>query len=216
MSLADFLLQLSHLIGLPVVFLACAGAAITVIVRDWRVSLFGYVLVSVMLALLLSRIVPMQWALLQVIVGGLVAVMLYLSAGQLRTNPREALRWEAQWPRMASLTSFRALTVGLAAAMFFLVHESVELPKLEPLFRDALLWLVMMGLLGLALHEEPLHAGLSLLIFLGGAELLLFTLTQRRMMVGMVQGSQLLLGLAISYLVLARGLTPRTPDEEAT
>lgn len=216
MSLADLFLQLSLLIGLPVVVLTGAGAALIVIARDWRLAVFGYAVVSVGLALLLSQIIPTQWALLQIIVGGLVAVMLYLSASQLRTGSGESLRREARWPRMASLTSFRALTVGLVAAIFFLLRETVELPLLEPLFRDALLWLVMVGMLGLALHDEPLHAGLSLLTLLGGAELLLFTLTQRRMVVGMLLGGQLLLGLAISYLVLAHGLTARAPDGEAT
>ena len=216
MSLTDLFHQLSLLIGLPVVLLAGAGAAFIVIARDWRVAVLGYTVVSIGLALLFSQIIPTQWALLQIIVGGLIAVMLYLSASQLRPKPHELLHWEARWPRMASLTSFRALTVGLAAAIFFLVHESVQLPQLESLFRDALLWLVLMELLGLALHEEPLHAGLSLLTFLGGAELLLFTLTQRRMLVGMMFGGQLLLGLAVSYLVLAYGLGARMSDGEAT
>jgi hypothetical protein len=207
MSLADLFRQLSILIGLPAVLLAGAGAAIIVIARDWRLSLFGYAVVSVMLSLLLSQIIPTAWALMQAIAGGLIAVILFLSARQLREVSRGDRR-ATRWPIMASLTSFRVLAVGLATVTFVAIRSKVPIPGLEPLFRDAVSWLILMSLLGLALHEEPLHAGLCLLTFLAGSELLLFTLIQRQMLVGLWLGGQVLLGLAIAYLVLARGLAP--------
>ncbi len=208
MSLAELLLQLSVLIGLPAVLLAGAGAAVIVIARDWRAAIFGYLLVSLMLALLLSQILPAEWGLMQAIAGGLVCVMLFLSARQLSWLAKDR-HDEARWPRMASLSTFRALAVGLAAVAYFALYQEIEFPNLAPLFRNALVWLALMGILGLALHEEPLHAGLSLLTFLGGSELLLFSLLQRRMLVGMVLALQVLLGLAVAYLVLARGLEAR-------
>jgi len=212
-SLADLFRQLSILIGLPAVLLACAGAAMIVVARDWRLSLFGYALVSLMLALLLSQIIPTDWALMQAITGGLIAVLLFLSARQLRWTPNKGQRWELRWPNLASLTSFRLLALVLAAVSFAVVRSRIAIPGLDPLFRDALLWLVMMSLLGLSLHSEPLHAGLSLLVFLGAAELLIFTLFQRRMLVGLWMGGQILLGLAIAYLVVARGLAELAPSD---
>jgi hypothetical protein len=101
----------------------------------------------------------------------------------------------------------------LAAASFAAVRGRIAIPGLDPLFRDALLWLVMMSFLGLSLHTEPFHAGLSLLVFLGAAELLVFALFQRRMLVGLWMGGQVLLGLAIAYLVVARGLAELAPSE---
>jgi hypothetical protein len=214
-SLADLFRQLSILIGLPAVLLACAGAAMIVVARDWRLGLFGYALVSLMLALLLSQIIPTDWALLQAITGGLIAVILFLSARQLRWTPDSGQRWESRWPNLASLTSFRLLALVLAAASFAVVRGRITIPGLDSLFRDALLWLLMMSLLGLSLHTEPLHAGLSLLVFLGAAELLVFTLFQRRMLVGLWMGGQILLGLAIAYLIVARGLAELTPGDAA-
>ena len=115
MSLADLFRQLSLLIGEPAVVLAGIGAVLIVVPRDWRVVLFGYALVTVMLSLLLSQVIPAEWALQQVIAGGLVAVMLFMSARQLRSQKAQG-RWggllrSQQWPRMASLTTFRALAV---------------------------------------------------------------------------------------------------------
>ena len=216
MSLGELFRQLSILIGLPAVVLAAAAAAVIVIARDWRTALFAFAGLSVMLALLLSQVVPTEWALLQAIIGGLIAVMLYLSARQLRWHSASGVSWEARWPQMASLSSFRALAVALAVVTFFAIHNSIELPKIDLLFRDLLVWLVLVGLLGLALHEEPLHAGLSLLIVLGGVELLLFTLVQRRMIIGLMEGGQLLLGLAIAYLMVSRGLNTARPAPAPT
>jgi hypothetical protein len=206
MTLADLFRQLSILIGLPAVLLAGGGAVLVVVARDWRLVLSGYAIVSVMLSLLLSQVIPVEWALLQTVVGGLVAVLLYLSAGQLRPFGSRGVPPELRWPRMASLTAFRLLAVSLGAVAFVVARENIKLPLIDPLLSDALLWLTLIGLIGLALHEEPLHAGLSLLIILGGSQLLLYTLTQQRTLVGLLQGGQVILGLAIAYLVLARGL----------
>jgi hypothetical protein len=207
---------LSTFIGLPAVALAGAAAAVLVIARDWRLALFAYASLSVMLALLLSQVIPTEWALLQAIVGGLNAVMLFLSARQLRGPAFWDTPWEARWPQMASLSSFRLLAVALAVAAFFVLHARVQLPMVGPLFRDAIFWLSLVSLLGLALHEETLHAGLALLTFLGGFLLLLFSLTQRRMIVAFGMAAQLLLGLAIAYLALSRGLAAPATDEVQT
>ena len=204
MTMLDLFRQFSLLVTLPAVLLACAGAALIVIPRDWRMVLVGYTLVYVMLTVLLVKLVPAEWALLQTFVGGLVAVMLFLSARQLGGAWTAGFDSERRWPQMASLTGFRVMAVALAAVVFFALRQKVELPRVDTLYRDAMLWLTMMGLLGLALHEEPLHAGLSLLAMLAGFELLLFTLIQQRIWIGLLLGGQLLLGLAIAYLVSSR------------
>ncbi len=214
MSLADFFHQISLLIGAPAVILAGVAAVLIVVPRDWRMVLFGYAVLTVMLSLLLSQVVPTEWALQQAIAGGLLAIMLFLSARQLRGPAQFGLPRSAAWPRVASLTSFRALAVGLAAVIFAAVRQDVNIPLISPLFRDAALWLGLIGLVGLALHEEPLHAGLSLLTFLGAAQLVVFTLVQRRMLVGILQGGQVLLGLAIAYLIVAHGLAAPAREDD--
>jgi hypothetical protein len=220
MTMLDLFRQFSLLVTLPAVLLAATGAVLILIPRDWRLVLAGYTLVFTMLTILLVKLVPAEWALLQTFVGALVAVMLYLSARQLGGTWAIGFDREVRWPQVASLTGFRLMTVALAVLAFFALRQRVELPKMDALYRDALLWLTMMGLVGLALHEEPLHAGLALLSMLAGFELLLFSLIQQRMWVGLLLGGQLLLGLAISYLVVSRGLAvaptgPESPTAES-
>ena len=207
MTPLDLFRQFSLLVALPAVLLAAAGMVLILVPRDWRLVLVGYALVCVMLTILLVKLVPAEWALLQAFVGGLVAVMCYISARQLGGTRAIDFDREVRWPQVASLTGFRVMAVALAAVAFFALRQRVDLPRVDALYRDALLWLTMMGLLGLALYEEPLHAGLALLAMLAGSELLLFSLIQQRMWIGLLLGGQLLLGLAISYLMVSRGLS---------
>jgi hypothetical protein len=206
MTLLDLFHQFSLLVTLPAVLLAAAGMVMILVPRDWRLVLAGYALVCVMLTVLLVKLVPVEWALLQTFAGGMVAVMLYLSARQVSGEGARAFDREMRWPQVSSFTGFRVMTVALAAIAFFALRQRVDLPRVDTLYRDALLWLTMMGLLGLSLYDEPLHAGLSLLAMLAGSELLLFSLIQQSMWVGLLLGGQLVLGLAISYLVVSRGM----------
>jgi hypothetical protein len=215
MDIFSLFRQLSILLGLPAVVLAGLAAAVIVIAHDWRLAVFSYALLSALLGVLLSRILPTEWAILQVIVGVLIALMLAVTAWQLRgqmSGPASSL---TRWPQLDSLTSFRLLTVTLTLVVFFVVRNNVSFPAVQPLLKDAILWLGMLGLLGLALHEEPLHAGLALLTFLGASLLLLFSLMQRRMLVGLIEAGQLMLGLAISYLMLSQGLARSQPLADA-
>jgi hypothetical protein len=210
----DLFRQFSLLIALPAALLAAAGAVLILVPRDWRLVLIGYILVCMMVTVLLVKLVPVEWALLQTLAGALVAVMLYLSARQLGGRKSFGFDREARWPQVASLLGFRVIVVVLAAVAFSILRQSVELPRVDTLYRDVLLWLTMMGVVGLALYEEPLHAGLSLLAMLAGFELLLFTLIQERIWIGLLLGGQLLLGLAIAYLVVSRGLAATSDEAE--
>ncbi len=212
MTIIDFLRQVSILLTLPVVVLMGLMAALLVIVRDWRLALFAYAIESSTVAVLLMQRLPMEWALLQAITAGLVAVMLFLSARQLRLAGRPGIGSDVRWPQLPSLGVFRLLAVLLALLAFLALRTQVGLPLVSAVFRDGILWLVLAGALGIALQEEPLHGGLALLTVIGGFTLLLFSLTQSRMLVGLVDGWQLLLGLALSYLMVSRGLAePAVP-----
>ena len=48
----------------------------------------------------------------------------------------------------------------LAFVAFVSVRSSISLPLVDTTFRDAIVWLVIAGLVGLALHEERCMQGL--------------------------------------------------------
>ena len=212
MTPVDFVRQVSILMSLPSVLLVGTAAALIVILRDWRLVLLCYALMSAVVSLLLAQTIPTEWALLQAVVGGMVAVMLFMSARQLRRLMRLPVGLKSDWPQLASLTSFRLLAVAMAAGAFFIIRGDLPaLPAVSRLLSDTIFWLALMGAMGLALHEEPLHAGVALLVVLTGFLLLFFQLTHSRLMIGLIESWQLLLALAISYLTVSRGLAGVEP-----
>jgi hypothetical protein len=215
MGSSDFLRQVSLLMSLPAVLLVGLSAALVVVVRDWRLAILSFAVFSASISLLLTQVIPTEWALLHVIVGALISIMLLMSGSQLRATHLALPSREWRWPQMASLSPFRTLTIALAAFAYFSLREHITLPITNSALQDAVLWPLIVGLLGLGMHEEPLHAGLSLLIMLAGFCVLIFSLSQHQILVGLIEAWQLLLGLAIAYLTVSRGLSvpPTNRDE---
>src|SRR5581483_6253743 len=60
--------------------------AVVVLVADWRISLLALALQYILVAILLSTLIPLQIAAVRMIAGGVVATMFYITA--LRTQPR--------------------------------------------------------------------------------------------------------------------------------
>jgi hypothetical protein len=179
--------------------------------------LFALAAQSVLLALLGTRLLPSGWALLRMLVGGLIAALWYISARQVRWGERqEPARWwllrrgsGERWPLLSTGTVLRLLAVVLAGLAFFRLQGRLTLPVLPSDLALACTWLWMMGFLGLALSDEPLRAGLGLLTMTAGFQLLYTALEPTAITVGLMAGLDLLLGLGVSYLMVAHGVAGR-------
>ena len=66
-------------------------------------------------------------------------------------------------------------------------------------------WLAAFGLLGLALGEEAMQSGLALLMWIAATQLLLSSLERDPLLIWFLSSTELLIGLAIAYLIVARG-----------
>ena len=213
-------------------------AALMVVWADWRLSLLAFAAQSVLLTMLSTRLLPVPWAALRMLVGGLVAVLWFLSARwvrwghlrrgegatsrggdgekgrpQLSWSPRLLvplslrLRWRGErWPLLSTVTLQRLLAVGLAGLLFFRLQGRLRLPVLPPDLALASTWLWLMGFLALGLSDEPLRAGLGLLTLSAGFQLFYAALEPAATPIGLLGSLDLLLGLAIAYLMVARGL----------
>jgi hypothetical protein len=95
------------------------------------------------------------------------------------------------------------LTIGL---IVFAISQGplLQLPVVSSDRNGAIIGLVAFGLIGMSLTTEPLKAGLGLLTFMTGFELFYSSLEQSVAMLVMLAASNLILALAISYLVQAR------------
>jgi hypothetical protein len=210
--------QIEPLLGLPVVILASACAFFIVAARDWRIVLSAYMALSVSLALLATTVSPAPWALLRVIVGGLIAILWYLSAQRAGWGGRFLpFRTETgvNARPLSSTTLFRTLAASLLAGILLALRPRLPLPPLAPDLLVVVTWLAAFALLGLALGEEALQAGAALLMFLGATQLTFSALQRDPWVIWLLSAVELLIGLAIAYLMVARGIavTRQLPGE---
>lgn len=203
-----FFEQVEGLSGTPLLLLITLAAMLAVAARDWRLVLAAFMVVYLGLALLTAGLLPPEWALLRVIVGGLAAVIWYLSAQRAGWGGRFlpfSSGGGVQARPLASTTLFRTL-VALTLAVFILALRSrIPLPDLPGDIRLVVIWLAAFGLLGLALGDEALQTGVSLLLWLGATQLLLAALQQDAWLIWLLSTVELLLALATGYLMVARG-----------
>lgn len=210
--------QIEPLIGLPAVILAGACAFLIVAARDWRLVVSAYMALSLSLALLTTTVAPAPWALLRVIVSGLVAILWYLSAQRagwggrflpFRTDTGVNAR------PLSSTTLFRTVTALILVGILLALRPRLPLPPLSSDILVAVTWLAAFAVLGLALGDEALQAGAALLMFLGATQLMLSALQRDPWLVWLLSTVELLAGLAIAYLMVARGIavTRQPPGE---
>lgn len=203
-----FFEQASGLSGTPLLLVVTLAAMMTVAARDWRLVLSAFMVVYLGLALLTAGLLPPEWALLRVIVGGLAAVIWYLSAQRAGWGGRFlpfSSSGGVQARPLASTTLFRVLTALTLAALILALRSRVPLPALPGDVRLVVIWLAAFGLLGLALGDEALQTGVSLLLWLGATQLLLAALQQDAWLIWLLSTVELLLALATGYLMVARG-----------
>jgi hypothetical protein len=185
--------------------LAIVGLFVTgglmVLVPDWRASLLVLLGQYLLAGLVLSRLVLPEVALIKVLIGALICPMLYLAA---RQAGRRQLPTAVQSSVFPGGLAFRLLAVTLVALLSVALSRSYPLPVIP---RDVGLgsyWLILNGAVILMLTEEPLKAGQGLLTAIIGFELLYSLLERSLALVWLWAVVNLLLTLAIAYLVVVR------------
>jgi len=207
-STQESLQQVSELLGLPAIVALYACLVLVVALRDWRLVVAAFMGLSILQAVIAATIIPSEWALLRVIVGGMIAIMWYLSAQRagwggrfLPFRPSGGV----QARPLSSTTIFRLL-LSLALALTLVVtRPRLPLPDLPSDVRLAATWLIAFALLGLAMGEEALQTGVALLLALAATHLVMDALQPRAELIWLLSSVELLVGLATAYLMVARG-----------
>ena len=212
----DFLSFLQGTLGIAVVLIT---AAIIFIVRDWRLSLLALAIQYLVVGLLSSGAIPAYMAFMKAVVGLFVTLMLYITARQVNwgnlptdLSPEEAV--QIKQDRLIRLgpymlpteTPFRLL-LGIAIGLLVVAitqRALLQLPVVSADMNIAIIGLAAYGLIGMSLTTEPLKAGLGLLMFMTGFELFYSSLEQSAAMLVMLATLNLILTLAISYLIQSR------------
>jgi hypothetical protein len=232
-SLYTFIDSIAFLAAMPAIAGLVLTAAVIVLLQDWRISLGALLAQYVLAGLLLTRLIPAEIAMLEVLVGGLICAILYITARRIGWEKLPASspvgRWRrrqvtllgrsvefpAGWPTgqeqrkgndLPAGLALRLLAVLLIGLVTYSVSHDYPLPEVPGGVSFASYWLAFNGLLLLMLTEEPLKAGQGLLTLTVGFELFYLAIERNLSLIGLWGGVNLLLALAIAYLAAAHGL----------
>ena len=232
--MTDFLSALSGLSSTTVLIALVVVPSLLVILADWRALsvLLGaeYVLIGVFL--IVSRIegFPAELAIVKTLVGVMIVPVLYISARRARwgknpdeeeddeiKTPQQRFEWlRAPGPSTALRTglALRAIValLGAAVALSLALRNPIQFAASQASSRDitiATFVLIGQGLLNIALNENPLKAGLGLLTVTAGFELFFVLVEPSLLVVALLGFVNLIIALALSYLVTAWATRPR-------
>lgn len=180
-----------------------AVTAVIILLWDWRVALAGLVFVqfSAATAGVVLHGMPAQWGFVQTVVVGLVCLMLALSARAQQLRP--ALRQTGTWVS-------RGLLLGMFLVGAWFMNAEINLPRMDPLVMELFIWLVLCGIMLLGLSDHPMYNAIGFLLWLIPVQVVVGVVVPNPTIVAMVGLVILLVGLAVSYLVVAE----HVPAEE--
>ncbi len=181
----------------PLTLFALGGLAAAIILAwNWRVSLPALLLIQVGLDQLMVARYGMApaWAVIHVFILGLSGIILGLSMLQIET--------EGGAPHLTNWF-FRAVLLALLGIGLGFLNVQVRLPRLEESASLLVVWLLLCGVLILALTDRPLHATFGLLLWFIPVQSLAPVILPVPPLMAILGSAQLLVVLACSYLVVA-------------
>jgi hypothetical protein len=211
-ALHDIIVSLSSLSHLELMLGLLITATVIIVLEDWRLCLWALLAQYVLVSLLLVRVMPLRVALVKVIMGGMVCVILYLTARRVHWG-RETVVKEgyyepppvpALWDIFPMNLSFRLFVALLAALISYVLASSYPFVDQPEGISQACYWLVAIGLLTVILTRDPFKVGLGLLTFEAGFEVLFATLEKSLSVAALLGAVNLLIALAVAYLTMAQ------------
>ncbi len=204
----QFITQETALLGLFVT------GGLILVGRDWRLLILTLLAQYILVGLSLSRLVRPDIATLKVMIGAFICPILFLSVRQVSFKPSLIAIFSKERQRRVSPTGFmfRLFAALLMILVAITLGQTFRLPGLSPNLTIAVYWLLLVGLTILIITERPIKAGIGLLTIFTGFDLLYTTLERSLLITGLWGAVNLLLALAIGYLIVAKGAGPEEEE----
>jgi hypothetical protein len=229
-TIFDFLNDLEFLRGEPAAHLLLLTGTLVLALRDWRFSLFALAGQYMLAGLLFADIVDPRLAITKMLVGLFACLILYVTARQCSWGalPADVSAEEAEWllrrhgvrlgpVLFATSLPFRLVLAALVAVAAWAAAQQPGyfLPAVPGPFNLAVYGLAGLGLAAAGISGEPLKAGMGMLTFLTGFELLYSALEPSLVVAGLLAAGTLALAVAIAYLTLIQhSVAALVPDAE--
>lgn len=214
LTMEGLLGNLAFLQGTPAVLLAVLTAALLLFLRDWRWSLAVLVVQYIAAALLFAWILEPNMAGVKLIAGLFTCLILYFTGRQVdwgdflddsietvSGSGRPVSIGPITLPADMLLRPALALFMGAVALLFLPRPEGANLPGAVAVGGYAL---VAIGLIIVGVHLRPYKAGMGLLTFLTGFDLLFSALAFSNTLVVFFTAVQLATVLAATFLTQRR------------
>lgn len=203
--------KIDFLQGTPAVIILVITAVLLLYLKSWRGSLVVLIVQFLIAGLLFASFLEPQMAGIKLIVGLFVCLILYLTGSQVSWGEQEVdiIKDSGRPVSIGPLTvssdtlvrSALALGVGAVALIFLPRSENAVLPGTVAVGAYVL---VALGLIGLGYHLRPYKAGMGLLTFLTGFDLLYSALAFSNSLLIFFAAIQLVTALVISSMTHRR------------
>ncbi len=218
-TLWDVIDALSFLRGMTGVYLVGITAVFLVVSSDWRITVFGLAVQSLVVGMLAVDVLLPHLALAIAVTGWFICLILYVTARQVNWGKLPEDVSFAEIARLGLEKRIRAGKYALAtdwpfrmflalfvmAALWLLAQQpGFQLPAVPVHLAHislAVYLLLGMGVLGMGLTTEPLLAGVAAQMFLSGVVLLYSLLEGAASMLGGLLAGCVLLAVGVAYLV---------------
>ncbi len=186
-------------------------AALTVLVASWRFALIALAAQYLLLAFLLSNLVPPSLAMIRVIAGGLAAFILYISM-RYRTAQDRMIFMESSDVAPESVVvslrpqvftsgfPFRFFAVAFVAVVIIGVVSSMTFLGVPSVVLFGSMWLMAIGILAAMLSRDALRLGLGILLFSAGFSVLETAIEGSLFLYGLLSLWDLVIALVVAHL----------------
>lgn len=211
-SLTDLARFFASLTAAELILGLIITAAIIVLLADWRLSLLALAVQYILVAVLLSTLIPLQIAVIRMIAGGLVATMFYITARRTRPRRRQGLSQadEAAFLEPRGIfwmnLPFRVIALALIGVTVIVVAAQFTLLNAPVLFWLAGLWLCGTGLLVIGLTRDALKLGMGLLVFTSGFGVIYLSIDPSLLIYALLTLADLVIALVIAHIASAPAL----------
>jgi hypothetical protein len=213
-SLSDIARFFATLTAADVIIGVTVTGAILILIPDWRLSLLAFAVQYLLITVLLSTLVQLEVATVRMIAGGLVALILYISARRVRSRRIRQARALGLMDGSAVASPFnrdpfviglpfRFIAIVLVAVTVITVAAQLPFPNTPLLFWVVSLWLCSIGLLLIAITRDALKLGMGLLTFSAGFSILYLAIEPSLLFYGLLVILDLMLALSVAHLTSA-------------
>ncbi len=218
--------RISALAAPPAVGVLIVALGLVLVARRWLFQVLGMALMYFVVGVLHTQVIRPEVVLVKLLIGVVICLALGVTGqaaaglvtrddkggdGNESKRETEGAAPPSWWrnlfrrlPRWSDDAPLRALALGAALLVAYAGSLRFPLPQVPPLVGLACYLLGVVGLFLAGMAEEPLGAGLGLLVFLSGFDLFFGALEPSLVVAGLLGLVQFLITLAVAYLALAQ------------